>query len=71
MTATQPKPKRAHSVTWQPCRCGCGNFYIELREPGGRAFAQAWFDKEDLLRVADAIYATAADQRAEPIRITH
>jgi hypothetical protein len=69
-TAKTGKPRRAHSVNWQPCRCGCGNFYIELLEPGGRAFAQAWFGPEDLRRVADAMYAVAAEQ-GPVLRIAH
>jgi hypothetical protein len=60
------KPERAHSVSWQPCSCGCGNFYIELLESNGRAFAQAWFGPEDLRRVADAMYATASQQTPQP-----
>ena len=54
------KPERAHSVSWQPCSCGCGHFYIELLDPRGRVFAQAWFDRGDLLSVADALHAVAA-----------
>jgi hypothetical protein len=62
-TTKAPQPKRAHSVSWQPCRCGCGHFYIELFDPGGRAFAEAWFALEDLRRIADAMYAVAGERR--------
>jgi hypothetical protein len=63
------KPKRAHSVSWQPCNCGCGHFYIELLDACGRAFAQAWFGRDDLLRTAESMRSVAE----EPVglRVTH
>jgi len=61
----ESRPKRADSVSWQACECGCGLFYFELSDAKGRAFAQAWFRREDLLRAAEAMRATAEDQRTE------
>ena len=53
------KPKRAHSVSWQPCMCGCGNFYFELLDDCGHAFAEAWLDSADLLRAAESTLTEA------------
>ena len=64
------KPKRAHSVSWQPCMCGCGNFYFELLDDCGHAFAEAWLDSADLLRAAESMRNVAAEQTLEP-RTTH
>jgi hypothetical protein len=55
-------PKRADSVSWQACECGCGLFYFQLYDARGRAFAQAWFVHEDLLRAAASMVATAEDK---------
>jgi hypothetical protein len=71
MTTTKTcNPKRAHSVSWQACECGCGNFYLELYEPNGRAFAQAWFDRADLLRAAECLVNVAEAQTTEH-RLAH
>jgi hypothetical protein len=65
-----PPPKRADSVTWQVCVCGCGHFYFELIDARGRAFAQAWMRREDLLRAAESMVAVAED-RATGIHFRH
>jgi len=69
-TTKTPKLKRAHSVSWQACGCGCGNFYFELLDHSGRAFAQAWFDRTDLLSVAECLVNVAETQPTEP-RFAH
>jgi hypothetical protein len=51
-------------VTWQACACGCGNFYFELIDARGLAFAQAWLRREDLLRAAESMVAVAEDRTA-------
>jgi hypothetical protein len=69
-TTQRPKPRRAHSVSWQPCNCGCGHFYIELLDPRGRAFAQAWLGRGDLLSVAECLVNVAETKPIEP-RLAH
>ena len=64
-TTETRKPKRAHSVSWQPCSCGCGHFYFELYEPNGRVFAEAWLDRADLLRAAESL----RDAAEQPVAI--
>jgi hypothetical protein len=65
MKTTKPRePQRAHSVSWQPLQMRLRALLHRSLRPGGRAFAQAWFALEDLRRVADAMYAVAAEQKA-------
>jgi hypothetical protein len=61
----ETRPKRADTVSWQACQCGCGYFYFELYDARGRAFAQAWFLREDLLRAAASMVAVAEDRETE------
>jgi hypothetical protein len=55
----KPKLRKADSLSWGPCPCGCGTAIIELLDARRDVFAKAFIDRSDLLRMAAALCAIA------------
>jgi hypothetical protein len=59
IVAKRKAVKKAHSLSWGPCPCGCGTAIIELLDASRDVFAKAFVDRADLLRMASAMCAIA------------